>query len=197
MNTKIIRELVRVSTLLVLIVPLWANAQDMLTMCSACHGEDGTGISSTIPIIGGVPAIVQEDALFAYADGARNCVSSPVMCNLASDLSEEQIVELSAHFAALPYQAAGEDFDAALAEAGKLINERSCAFCHGADSPSEAAPDMGASVLHGQPMDYLRYSLQQYTAGERSQLPMMEKVIAALTSDEIEALLHYYASYRN
>jgi len=197
MKTKMFCAVIRVSTLLVLIVPVWANAQDMLTMCSTCHGEDGMGISSNIPIIAGVPAIVQEDALFAYADGARNCVSSPMMCKLASDLTEEQIVELSAHFAELTYQAAGEEFDVALAEAGKKVHESGCAICHGANSPSEADADMGASILHGQPKDYLRYTLQLYASGERSQLPTMEKVIAALSDDDIEALLNYYASYRN
>lgn len=197
MNTKTVCAVIRVSTLLMLIVPAWASAQDMLMMCSTCHGEDGVGISSNIPIIGGVPALVQEDALFAYADGARNCVSSPMMCNLASDLTEEQITELAAHFAELPYQAAGEEFDAALAETGQKIHKSSCAICHGTDNPSEADANMGASILHGQPKDYLRYALQLYLDGERSQLPVMEKAITALSSDEIEALLDYYASYRN
>ena len=196
-NTQSIFAVFRVSALLLLIVPAWAYAQDMVAMCSTCHGKDGIGISSSIPNIAGVPAIVQEDALFAYADGARKCASSPMMCTLAADLTEEQIIALSAHFAAFPYQAAGEEFDAALAEVGKTVNERSCANCHGADSPDEANSDMGASILHGQPKDYLRYALEQYATGERSQLPMMEKTIAALTSDEIEALLNYYASYRN
>jgi len=169
----------------------------MLMMCSTCHGEDGLGTNSEIPIIAGVPATVQEDALYAYADGARNCVSSPMMCKLATGLTEEQIVELSAHFAELPYQAAGEEFDAALAEAGQKLHQTGCAICHGADNPSEADANMGASILHGQPKDYLRYALQQYAAGERSQLPMMEKMITPLSSDDIEALLNYYASYRN
>lgn len=197
MYTKTIREIIRVSTLLMLILPAWSGAQDMLMMCSACHGEDGLGTSSDIPIIAGIPAAVQEDALYAYADGARTCVSSPMMCKLASGLTEEQIVELSAHFAELPYQAAGEEFDAALAEAGQKLHQTSCAICHGADSPGEADANMGASILHGQPKDYLRYALQQYASGERSQLPMMEKMITPLSSDDVEALLNYYASYRN
>lgn len=197
MNAKTNCAIFRVSALLMLIVPAWAGAQDMLMMCSTCHGEDGLGTSSDIPIIAGIPATVQEDALFAYADGARKCVSSPMMCKLASGLTEEQIVELAAHFAELPYQAAGDEFDATLAEAGQKVHQTSCAICHGAENPSEADADMGASILHGQSKDYLRYALQQYAAGERSQLPMMEKMIAALSSDDIEALLNYYASYRN
>ena len=197
MNAKTNCAISRVLALLILIVPAWAGAQDMLMMCSTCHGEDGLGTSSDIPIIAGIPAIVQEDALFAYADGARKCVSSPMMCKLASGLTEEQIVELAAHFAELPYQAADQEFDGALAEAGQKVHQTNCAICHGADNPGEANADMGASPLHGQSKDFLRYALQQYASGERSQLPMMEKVITALSSDDIEALLNYYASYRN
>jgi len=178
-----------------LIVPAWASAQDMLKMCTACHGEDGRGVSSDIPIIAGVPAAVQEDALFAYADGVRNCVSSPMMCKIASLLTEEQIIELAAYYAGLPYKAAGEEFDTALAEAGQKIHASNCAMCHGANNPSEANASMGASVLHGQHKDYMRYALQQYVAGERSQLPAMEKAISALAADDIEALVNYYASY--
>jgi len=39
--------------------------------------------------------------------------------------------------------------------------------------------------------------LQQYAAGERSQLPAMEKKTSVLSSDDIEALLNYYASYQD
>lgn len=195
MNGKRICAIIRVSTLIMLIVPAWASAQDMLMMCTTCHGEDGLGISGDIPIIAGETATVQEDALFAYADGARKCVSTPMMCNISSNLTEEQVVELSAYFAALPFKPAAEEFDAALAEAGQKIHATSCAMCHGANA-GEANPSMGASNLHGQRKDYLRYTMQQYAAGEREQLPAMEKTISALSADDIEALLNYYASYR-
>lgn len=194
MNTKRICAIIRVSALLVLIVPVWAGAQDMLMMCTTCHGEDGLGISSDIPIIAGVPATIQEDALFAYADGARTCGPSPMMCKLASNLTEEQVVELAAHFAELSYQPGGEEFDAALAEAGQKIHESSCAICHGAN-PSEANVTLGASILHGQHKNFMRFALQQYAAGEREQLPAMEKTMSALSADDIEALVNYYASY--
>jgi len=197
MNTRGICDTIRVSALLMLIVPAWAGAQDMLKMCVDCHGEDGLGTGSDMPIIAGEAPAIQEDAIFAYADGGRQCVSTPMMCKIASRLTEEQIIEYAAHFAALPYKAACEEFDAALAGAGKKIHASSCAKCHGADDPSEADDSIGASKLHGQRKDYLRYALQRYAAGERNQLPAMEKVTVPLSADDIEALVHYYASYRD
>jgi cytochrome c553 len=187
----------RISLLFMLIVPAWAGAQDMLKMCIDCHGDDGLGTESDMPIIAGEVAVIQEDAIYAYADGDRQCVSTPMMCKIASRLTEKQIIEYSAHFAQLPYKAAREEFDAALAEAGQTIHANSCAKCHGADDPSEADDSIGASKLHGQRKDYLRYALERYLAGERNQLPAMEKVIAPLSADDIEALVNYYASYRD
>jgi sulfide dehydrogenase cytochrome subunit len=169
-----------------------ADVSGMLMMCTSCHGEDGRGEESDIPIIAGIPAIVQEDALFAYQDGARNCSSKPMMCKSISRLTEEQIVELVAHFAAMPYVPAGEEFDAALAQTGKTLHQENCAICHGADDPGDAE----ASILHGQRTAYLRHALQEYAAGTREQLPAMQKKISALSSDDFEALLNYYASFR-
>ncbi len=93
----------------------------------------------------------------------------------------------------MPFVPAGEDFDATLAEAGKALHMDNCAICHGNDDPGDAE----ASILHGQRKDYLRYSLQQYAAGERKQLPAMLKKTSVLSADDIEALLNYYASYQN
>ncbi len=166
-------------------------------MCIDCHGEDGLGTESDMPIIAGEAPAVQEDAIYAYADGDRQCISTPMMCKISSRLTEEQIVEYSAHFAQLPYKAACEEFDPALSEAGQKTHAGNCAKCHGADDPSEADDSIGASKLHGQRKDYLRYALERYVAGERNQLPAMKKVIVPLSADDIEALVHYYASYCN
>ena len=98
-----------------------ADVNGVLKMCSNCHGEDGRGTDADTPIIAGIPAVVQEDALYAYIDGDRNCGSKPMMCKAAQRLTEDQVVELAEHFAALPYVPAGEEFDPALAETGKGI----------------------------------------------------------------------------
>ncbi len=188
---------ISVFALLVLLGPAPAGAHDMLKICISCHGEDGVGTDSNTPIIAGEKTAALEDALFAYLDGARKCVSAPMMCKSVARLPEEEISEYAAYFAALPYKPAGEDFDAALAESGEAIHKAHCAKCHGADHPSEADADIGASMLHGQRKNYLRYAMQQYAAGEREQLPAMEEKLSALSADDVEALINYYASYRD
>ncbi len=187
---KISTNVVFVTALLMLCGSASADISGSLMMCGACHGEDGQGGTSTVPVIGGLPTVVLEDALFAYMEGDRQCASTPMMCKAVADLTEDQIVEFAEHFSAMPYASAGEEFDAALAGTGKTIHEKSCAICHNPDAPE-------SPVLHGQRKDYLRYTLEQYAAGGRTQMPGMEKKTSALSSDDIEALLNYYASYRN
>jgi len=192
MSTKICSRLIVIAAWLLMAFPACVNAADMLKMCVSCHGEDGRGTDSDTPIISGISAAVQEDALYSYASGARDCGATPMMCKMAARLTDEQIVELSAHYADIAFVPAGEEFDAALAEKGQAIHQESCAICHGGSEPGKP----NASILHGQRMGYMRYALQQYAAAERQQMPMMERKTVQLTGDDIEALVHFYASYR-
>jgi sulfide dehydrogenase cytochrome subunit len=167
------------------------DAAQHLPMCNGCHGADGvSGPLPDVPIIAGISAAVQEDALWAYRDGARDCGDSPVMCQISASLTDEDIAELAAHYAEMPFKPAGESFDAALAAEGEEIHENGCAICHGIHEP---VADF--SILHGQKMAYLRKVIAQYAAGEREQLPPMQMAIDALTPEQTEALLNYYAGY--
>ena len=174
--------------------PAMADAAQSLPICTGCHGADGaSGITPDTPNIAGLDVGVFEDAMFAYMDGGRKCLpSGTMMCQIATSLSEDDIVGLAAHFAEMPFKAAGEDFDAALAATGEEIHENGCAMCHGIHEPG----DPQFSIVHGQKMVYLRNVIQQYAAGERDQLPPMQAVISALTPEDIEAIVNYYASYR-
>ncbi len=173
--------------------PVLGDAAQLLPMCAGCHGADGASSAMPdTPIIAGIPAEVQEDALYAYQDGGRECWPPGVMCQISASLTDDDIVELAAHFAEMPYKPAGEDFDAALAAKGEKVHKANCAICHGMDDPGDAE----SSIVHGQKMDYLRNVMLQYAAGEREQPPPMQKKISALTPEQTEALLNYYASYR-
>ncbi len=173
--------------------PALGDAAQHLPMCTGCHGADGvSGGPPDAPIIAGIPAGLQEDYLFAYRDGGRECWPPGVMCQISASLSDDDIVELAAHFAEMPYKPSGEDFDAALAAEGEEIHKKDCGMCHGMDDPGDAQ----SSILHGQKMAYLRNVMLQYAAGEREQLAPMQAKISALTPEQTEAILNYYASYR-
>jgi len=164
--------------------------------CKACHAEDGSGVGKRIvPIIAGMPAVHIEEALYAYKDGARQCLEEPVMCETADLLSDENIADLAEYFAAIKRPSLDEDFDAALAALGEPVHRRLCARCHlPPDDPNVG--DVLGPPLHGQRADYLRYALTSYLSGTRENLlDEMKAKITLLDDGDVEALAHYYGSY--
>lgn len=162
--------------------------------CEGCHGANGVSQQPTVPTIAGISAAVHADALYLYRDGELPCAGTPlrpVMCGSVAALSDEAIEEAASHFAAQPFVAAKQDFDADKAATGKAIHQQSCEICHSSGG-SDPADD--ASILAGQWMAYLRIVMEEYASGERESQPAMQATIKQLTADQIEALLHFYAS---
>jgi sulfide dehydrogenase cytochrome subunit len=178
------------------------NLEDITESCDGCHGENGVSQWNDIPTIAGIDAFVHSDALWVYQDEARPCATVSYrrgdterpdtnMCEVAAGLSDAQIEAIADHYAALPFVPAQQDFDPALADKGKAVHESECARCH---SDGGANPEDEAGILAGQWMGYLRSTFAEYAAGTREQPEKMQEKLDPLGSDEIEALLHYYAS---
>ena len=164
--------------------------------CKSCHAEDGAGVGKAIvPIIAGMPAVHIEEALYAYKDGARQCLEEPVMCDTAMLLSDENIADLAEHYGSLPRNSLDEKFDIELAAIGENVHRRLCARCHlPPDDPD--VEDMLGPPLHGQRSEYLRYALEAYLNGTRENLlPEMEEKIELLDEGDVAVLVNYYASY--
>jgi cytochrome c553 len=68
------------------------------TTCQACHGPDGKGIAPNYPILAGQHAAYLEHALKQYKNGERK---NPIMGPLAQGLSDADIADLSAYYAAM------------------------------------------------------------------------------------------------
>ncbi len=176
-----------------------ANAEDKpdkIGICVGCHGEDGSGVGLPyVPIIAGTPAPHLEEAIYAYKDGARRCVGVPVMCDTIEFLSENDVVELAEHYAAMPRISSEEPYDEKLAAVGKLIHDEHCAQCHLSPDDEDVADALGIP-LHGQKSAYLRLALGAYLTGDRDTLvPIMADKLRMLDPGKIQALVNYYASY--
>ena len=178
------------------------DLESVVADCNGCHGDDGVSQWTDVPTIAGVPEFVHSDALYIFRDEARPCSESQykqgdtskpatTMCAVTADLSDDMIDEIAAYYAGLPFVAAKQDFDAALAEAGKAVHEGNCDKCH---SDGGANPEDEAGILAGNMMGYLEAQLADYRAGEREQPKKMEEKLSALTDDDVKALVHYYAS---
>ncbi len=64
--------------------------------CAACHGPAGISVSDTIPNLAGQKARYLESQLKALKSGSRK---NDVMHAIAAQLSDDDIVDLAAHFA--------------------------------------------------------------------------------------------------
>ena len=184
------------AALFVLLPGLAAAEPALTTGCQDCHGVDGLAAENLdAPVIAGMPAVHIEEAIYAYRDGARQCRYEPLMCETVLHTSDERIANLAEHYAAQPRDSSKETYDKALAAKGEKLHAKLCSQCHvKPDDP--AAADMLGIPLHGQRSVYLRYALQSYMDGRRENLlDAMGEKLKQVDSDDIEALVNYYASY--
>ena len=183
-------------------VSMAGDLESVVENCNGCHGDNGVSQWTDVPTIAGVPEFVHADALYIFRDEARPCTESKyrqgdtsraatTMCAVAADLSDEMIDEIAAHYAALPFVAAKQEFDADLAAAGKAVHDAECDRCH---SEGGSNPEDEAGILAGQWIGYLEDTFAEYRAGEREQPKKMEEKVNALSDDDVKALVHYYAS---
>lgn len=187
----------------ILAVP--SHASDVAALvqtCEDCHGKGGVSQADDVPTIAGISAPVHSDFLLGYQEKARPCRTSKFrrgdtsrpetdMCAVAAKLSAADIESLAAHFAAQPFMAAKQPFDAAKAAAGKTLHARDCAKCH---SDGGRDPEDDASILGGQHVKYLQQALADFRSGKREPGKKMGEKLKPLTDAELEALVNYYAS---
>jgi sulfide dehydrogenase cytochrome subunit len=179
-----------------------ADLATAIQICNDCHGENGISQWDDTPTIGGMDAFTHADALYVYRDRERACLESSyrlgdtdraasTMCDTTAELSDDDIEAIAEHYAAQAFIPAVQEFDAVLAEAGAAIHKRECDRCH-SDGGSNAEDEAG--ILAGQWIGYLQLSFAQYAADERPQDKKMREKMRILSADDIEALVHYYAS---
>ena len=113
------------------------------------------------------------------------------MCEVVADMSDDEIEKIAAHYAALPFVPATQEFDAALAAAGEAVHERECARCH---TDGGSNPEDEAGILAGQWMGYMKQTFVEYETGAREQPKKMQEKMVNLSVDDVDALIHYYAS---
>lgn len=182
--------------------PAAADTDSIMQGCNDCHGDNGVSQWNDVPTIAGIDAFGHADALFFFRDEERPCAESDyrqgdtsraatTMCAVTADLSDDDIEALGDAYAELPFVAATQEFDAALAATGAAIHEAECDRCH---SEGGANVEDEASILAGQWMGYLESAFAQYASGDRLQDKKMKEKMDPLSAEDVKALIHYYAS---
>ncbi len=193
-KTRLLTLLMASTTLIA--APAFADAPAIVAACKSCHAEDGSGVGiHFVPVITGIPAAHIEEALYAYKDGARQCVTEPAMCQTVALLTDENIADLAEHYSRLKRPSLNEPYDETLVQRGEQVHGMHCARCHVPPDDPDAADALGYP-LHGQHPVYLRYALNAYLDGTRENLlEQMKEKMDLLEDGDVEALVNYYASY--
>ena len=171
-------------------------------VCADCHGKDGASTESDVPSIGGLSETYLADSMAAYKDKKRPCPETAYragdkkrpktdMCRVAAQLGADDTAKVVKHLAAEPFVKAKQKFDAARAATGKKIHDAACEKCH---SEGGSLADDDAGILAGQWMPYLKETFAQYAKGSRPQPEKMKPKMDPLKPEDLDALLHYYAS---
>lgn len=157
--------------------------------CATCHGPDGNAVVPGTPTLAGQPAFFTHWQLIKYRDGRRQ---DPQMSPYAQNLSDADMGDLAAFYAAQPPRARGSRVDPAKVTAGRPLADRHhCTSCH---TPALTGQQQ-VPLLAGQDLAYLLKLLRGFRDGTASDLDgTMTMAARPLTVEEVEALAHYLAS---
>lgn len=164
------------------------TASMLADTCAGCHGTDGVSTGPATPSIAGLSEIYFTDTMAAFKSGDRH---STVMNRIAKGYTDEEIKLMAGHFARLPRATTTQKTDAAQVARGEKLYSKNCGKCH--DENGTLADD-DAGILASQWLPYLHYSLEDFTSGLREMPKKMKKKVDALSAEEIDALLQYFAS---
>ena len=160
--------------------------------CAACHGLDGNSTNPTVPSIAGQVGIYLHWQLLLYRDKRR---VDPQMAPIAAALSESDMADLAAFFAAQrPEPPAAAPPDPARAETGqRLAATYHCDDCHGRDfAGREYAPR-----LRGLSREYLVAQMRGFKARTRGDLDgAMTQAAQPVADADIEPLADYIGSIK-
>jgi len=165
-------------------------------VCAACHGGDGKALQPTYPNLAGQHPSYLAKQLANYRGGER---VNALMTGQATNLTDEDILDLSAHFAAMPkIEGVAKEENLALGESiyrGGITaaGVPSCNGCHGPGglgNPAAVYP-----LMSGQNAAYTADQLRYFRSGERANDPnaVMRGIAKRLTDAEIDAVSNYIA----
>jgi cytochrome c553 len=177
-----------------------AAAKLATQVCSACHGPKGESISPAFPKLAGQQADYIQAQLKAFRDRSRgDPMAQAFMWGMASQLSDSQIAELAAYYAAQK-PPAGKPGDPKLTTTGRAIyadgipsaNVMACATCH----LEHGEGNTMIPRVAGQHVEYVVKQLVMFKSELRAGAfaPIMHTNTTGLTFEQMEAVAAYVAS---
>jgi cytochrome c553 len=157
--------------------------------CAACHGAQGVATQPMTPSLAAQPALSTVYQLIQFREKRR---LSPVMNALAEGLSDQDMKDMAAYFAALPAPPGAVVADTQKLDAGQRVAQAQfCTSCHAAGLKGQKH----IARLAGQQAEYLRVQMQNLKSGVRADIDgTMASAAQGLSEADIEAVAAYAAS---
>jgi cytochrome c553 len=158
-------------------------------MCAACHGEQGVSSIAGTPHLAAQPQLSIFYQLLQFRDQRRK---GGGMEAIASTLSEQDMRDIAAHYAAQPAPAPHDGGDAQkIARGQQIAQQQYCSSCHGAQLQGQKH----VPRLSGQSTEYFVTQLRNLRSGARADMDgTMASAARSLTDEEIEAMAVYARS---
>lgn len=165
-----------------------APSKERLAACAACHGPEGVAPSPAIPSLAGQPSLFIENQLVLMREGLREV---PAMQAAVAGLSDEEIVALARHYAALPLKPVPGPLLAEKQRAGALLSAQGgCGSCHLPDYRGQNQ----VPRLAGQHEAYLLASMKQFRDHPGpGRDTIMAATLRGIGDADLDRLAHYFA----
>lgn len=176
------------------------QGQAKAATCVACHGVNGNSVNPEWPNLAGQHETYIERQLAAFKNDQRQ---NPLMTPMAKPLSDQDMADLGAYYAAQKSTGTLEAEPSKVALGEKLYRGgdaskgiAACASCHGPGG--DGNPAAGYALIKGQHATYTTAQLKAYRSGTRQTDPnqMMRNVASALTDEQIAAVASYIQGLR-
>lgn len=157
--------------------------------CAACHGAGGRSETPRVPSLAAQQADFTALQMILFREGIRQV---PEMTAAAAGLTDREVADLAAHYAALPPAPAERAArDAARAEQGaRLAATRHCTSCHLPDWTGQS----NVPRVLGQREDFLAMTLVAYRDGLRVGADtLMNGTLHGMSDADLAAIAHYLA----
>lgn len=169
------------------------------TACQTCHLSDGSGNAAAgFPRLAGINAEYLAKQLYDFQHGTRN---DPVMQPTARLLSDAEVTDVAAYFAAQRPVASKIFSDEALVARGARLalsglwdkDIPACVSCHG---PAGRGVGSHFPALAGQHANYIAKQIDAWRNATRANDPqaLMKGIAMRMPKDDIAAVSAYFAS---
>jgi cytochrome c553 len=170
------------------------------SVCAACHGADGNSATAQFPKLAGQHQdyLVKQLKDFKVKAGEKVAArQNPVMAGIVASLSDQDMVNVAAYFAAQTAKP-GVARNAATVPLGQKIYRGgiaekgvpACASCHG---PTGQGVLFEFPRVSGQSADYLSAQLTAFQQGTRNNNGPMHDIAQRMSDHEMKAVADYMA----